>query len=128
MKSNSDNCHLLVSTSNKVIIRIDNFDISNTKWEKLLGVKSDHKLTFDDHISQSCKSACQKTHALARVIPYMNISKKRILINAVFESQFSYCPVIWMCCSCINNWKINSLHERFLRIIYQDKQSSLNSC
>ena len=47
MKSNADKCHLLISTSNKVNKRIDNFDISNRKCEKLLGVKFDHKLTFD---------------------------------------------------------------------------------
>ena len=44
MKSNADKCHLLVSTSNKVIIRIDNFDISNSKCEKLLGVKFEFHL------------------------------------------------------------------------------------
>ena len=52
MKSNVDKCHLLVSTSNKVNIRIDNiFDVCS-KCAKLLAVKSDHKLTFDDHISE----------------------------------------------------------------------------
>ena len=41
----------------------------------------------------------------------------------LFESQFSYCPLIWMCHSCTNNRKINSLYEIYLRIIYNDKQS-----
>ena len=94
MKSNADKCHLLVSTSNKVDIRIDNFDISHSKCEKLLGVKFDHKLTIDDHICELCKNATRKIHALARVTPYMNISKSRILMNAFFTSQFSYCPLI----------------------------------
>ena len=82
MKSNANKRHLLVSTSNKVNKRKDNFDISNTKYEKLLGVKFDHKLTFDGHISELCKYAGRKIHALATVTPYMNISKRRILINA----------------------------------------------
>ena len=55
MKSNANNeCHLLVSTSNKVNISIDNFDISNNKCEKLSGIKFDRKLTFGDHISELC--------------------------------------------------------------------------
>ena len=29
-----------------------------------------------------------------------------------------------MCHGCANNSKINMLHERFLRIVYSDKQSS----
>ena len=54
----------------------------------------------------------------------MNLSKRKILMNAFFNSQFSYCPLIWMCHSRIINKKINRLHERCLRIIYGDKQSS----
>ena len=124
MKSNADKCHLLISTSNTVNIKIGNVDITNSACEKLLGVKFDYKLTFDDHISDLCKRASRKIHALARVTPYMNTSKKRILMNAFFKSQFSYCPLVWMCHSRANNNKINRLHERCLRIIYSDKQSS----
>ena len=71
-----------------------------------------------------CKKASRKIHALARVRPYMNIAKKRILMNAFFKSQFSYCPLVWMCHSRANNSKINWLYERCLTIIYSDKQSS----
>ena len=58
-------------------------------------------------------------------VPYMNVFKKRILMNAFFKSQFSYCRLIWMCHSRTNN-KINRLHER-LRIIFSDKQSSFET-
>ena len=40
-------------------------------------------------------------------------------MNAFFTSQFSYCPLIWMCRS-----RSNMLHEICQRIIYNDKQSS----
>ena len=45
-------------------------------------------------------------------------------MNAFFKSQFSNFPLVWMCHSRANNSKINRLHERCLRIIYSDKQSS----
>ena len=32
-------------------------------------------------------------------------------MNAFFESQFSYCPLVWMCHGRVNNGKINILHE-----------------
>ena len=124
MKSNADKCHLLVSTNNAINIKIGNINMNNSTCEKLLGVKFEYKLTFDDHISELCKKASRNIHALARVIPYMNIAKKRILMNAFFKSRFSYCPLVWMCHSRANNSKINRLHERCLRIIYSDKQSS----
>ena len=57
----------------------------------------------------------------------MRLSKKRTLMNAFFKSQFNYCPLIWMCHSRENNNKINRLHERCLRIISNDKRSSLNA-
>ena len=93
MKINAEKCHLLVSTKNTVKIKIRNFDITNSKSEKLLGVKFDHKLSFDDHISELCKRASRKIHALSRTASYMNNSKRRILMNALFKSQFSYCPL-----------------------------------
>ena len=47
-------------------------------------------------------------------------------MNTFFTSQFSYCPLVWMCHSCTNNNKINRLHERCLHIVYNDKQSSFS--
>ena len=76
MKINADKCHLLVTTNNTVKIKTGNFDITNSKNKKLLGVEFDHKLSFDDHISEVCKKASRKIHALWRVALYMNISKK----------------------------------------------------
>ena len=124
MKSNPDKCHLLISTNDNVKIRKGNFQIENTKREKLLGIQFDNKLSFDYHLSEICKKASRKLYALGRVTPYMNLSKRKILMNAFFNSQFSYCPLIWMCHSRIINKKINRLHERCLRMIYCDKQSS----
>ena len=54
----------------------------------------------------------------------MGLSKIKLLMNAFFTSQFSYCPLIWMCHSRSKNRKINMLHERCIRIIYNDNQSS----
>ena len=74
----------------------------------------------NDHISDICKKAGRKISALTRVTPYMGIAMKRILANAFFTSQFSYCPLVWMCRSRTNNNKINRLRERCLRIVYHD--------
>ena len=39
-------------------------------------------------------------------------------------SQFNSCPLTWMCHSRAKNNKINRLHERCLRKIYEDKAST----
>ena len=54
----------------------------------------------------------------------MGISKRKLLMNAFFEAQFSYCPLVWMCNSRSMNNKINRPHERYLWVIYNDKTSS----
>ena len=107
-----------------LVINVENNQITNSKCEKLLGIKIDHKLTFNAHIDEICKKAGQKMNALSRVIPYMNITKRRSLLNTFFMSQFNYCPLTWMCHSRAKNNKINRLHERCLRIIYEDKAST----
>ena len=48
-------------------------------------------------------------------------------MNAFFNSQFNYFLLIWMCHSRENNNKINTLHERCLRITSNDKRSSFNA-
>ena len=49
--SNANKCHLLVSSNEKVTIKIGSHEIANTKREKLLGVHLDSGFSFDYHIS-----------------------------------------------------------------------------
>ena len=59
-------------------------------------VKIDNELTFDCNVSDMCKKANTKINALARISPFTNINKRRILMNSFFGSQFNYCPL----CGC----------------------------
>ena len=47
-----------------------------------------------------------------------------MLFKTFIESQFNYCTLIWMLHSRTMNNKINSLHERSLRIVYSDQSST----
>ena len=42
-------------------------------------------------------------------------------MNTFIKSQFNYCPLIWMFHSRTINHKINKLHERALRLVYNDE-------
>ena len=57
----------------------------------------------------------------------MNISKRQILVNSFFNSQLSYCLLVWMFHSRSINNKINCLQERVLRIVYNDFNSSFKN-
>ena len=124
MKANPDKYHFITSESKDLVINAENNQIANSKCEKLLGIKIDHKLTFNAHIDEICKEAGQKMNALSRIIPYLNITK-RSLLNTFFMSQFNYRPLTWMCLNRAKNNKINRLYERRLRIICEDKGSTL---
>ena len=45
-------------------------------------------------------------------------------MKAFILSQFSYCPLVLMWYSRTLNNKINKLHERALRLVYDDRQST----
>ena len=88
----------------------------------LLGVHVHYKLKFDIHVKTICKKAHRKLSILSRITNYIELPKRCILKNVFFKNFFkfffNYCLIIWMFHSrCLNN-RINRLHERCLRIIY----------
>ena len=94
MKSNADKCLHMVSSNEKVTVKISSQKIVNTKHEKLIGINlesrlvtvkiSSHKIVNTKHekliginlesrlsfhycISEICKKASHKVYVLARV-------------------------------------------------------------
>ena len=124
MKANHDKCHFLVSSKNNVTMSTSGFKIKGTECEKSHRIKADCGLKFENRLGGVIKKASNKINALSRVRSFMNLSKKKMLMNSFFKSQFSYCLLVWMCHSRTINKKINHLHERFLRVISNDKISS----
>ena len=121
LKANPDKFHLLLnSNDNALSIRVDKYNISNSQNETLLGIVIDNNLKFDVHVNKLCTKASQKLHALARISKYMTIENRKKIMNAFISSQFSYCPLVWMFHSRALNNRINRIHERALRIVYND--------
>ena len=85
----------------------------------------DNNLMFANHVKTLCKNAGRKISMMARIAIYLSESKKKILLRTFFESLFSYCPLIWMFCDKNLDHKMNRLHERALRIAYNDCNASL---
>ena len=56
----------------------------------------------------------------------MSLDKRKMLLRAFIESQFSYCPLIWMFHSRTLNNKINRIPEKALRIVYGDYKSKFD--
>ena len=107
-------------------------DIGESRiWEKgqqkLLGVTIDKNLKFKEHNLKQCKEAGKKLCVLGRVCHILNPERRRSLMKAFIESQFGYCPLVWMFCGGQENNRINHLHERALRIVYNDYESTFEN-
>ena len=92
--------------------------------EQLLGVSIDKDMKFHAHLETLCKKAGAKVTALGRLSRVTPMGKKKVLMNAFINSQFSYCPLIWTFCSRELNDKMNRIHKRGLRLVYLDYTSS----
>jgi hypothetical protein len=125
MKLNQSKCHFLTSGSTEHLwVKVANEVIWESQSEKLLGMTVDKNLNFNLHLKTLCKKVNQKVSALARITRILPFQKRRLILKTFIESQFSYCPLIWMVCSGKMNDKINHIHERALRLVYQDYTSS----
>ena len=74
-------------------------------------------INFDDHLISLCKKVRRKLAVLAKLSKFRSFKQMRILMKTFLESQFGYCPLIWMFHSRKVNSQINHLQERYLRII-----------
>ena len=77
MKANPGRCHLLRSTKSPEVISIDGMQVTSSTAETSLGITIDSELNFENHLSAIC-------------------SKVSIVMKTFIESQFNYCPLIWM--------------------------------
>ena len=115
-------CHLLVTRDTDVTAKIGELDVKDSKEVKLLGVKIDGKLSFENHVSSLCEKASQKLHALAKIVNFMDLAKCKSLMKGFITSKFNYCSLIWIFHSRqLNNW-INKIQERALRLVYKDNK------
>ena len=116
---------ILGNRSNSDTINLNGTKLASSSYEKFQRILIDRDLSFDKHIKLLCRKAGQKLNALAQIIKYLTHDQKRLLLNSIIKSQFSYCPpLIWMFCSRSLNNLINQIHERDLRLIHNDHVST----
>ena len=125
MKLNQGKCHFLTCGTNEHLwVKVGDEMIWESKAEKLLGVTVDKHLNFNMHLTDICKKAGQKISALSRIVRILPFHKRHLIMKTFIESQFSYCPLVWMFCSRKMNKKLNHIHARALRLVYNDYTSS----
>ena len=81
-------------------------------------------MKFDLHIDKKCKEVGRKVSALSRLYNCLTRQQKKTALEAYINSQFNYGSALWMFCSRKSNNKINRVHERALRIAFDDYTST----
>ena len=56
-------------------------EISNTQCEKLLGVKIENNLSFNEYVSDLCNKASRKLNALTRIASFISLDKRKVLMK-----------------------------------------------
>ena len=59
-------------------LKTGNINIENSTCEKLLGVKADNKLNFNEHLDGIIKKPSRKVSTLSRIFPFMDLTKSRL--------------------------------------------------
>ena len=133
MALNDDKCQFIVIESSRNLrnvtakIKTESKTIEEAKKGKILGITLDKNINMGEHIKNICKQASNKLYALARISHFLNEQKRKILMKSFVISQFNYCPIIWMYCQRKSNNLINRIHERALRIAYNDYISDFDT-
>lgn len=105
------------------------FQIKGEKVEctdsvKLLGVKFDEMLNFDEHVGDICKKAGRQINVLKRIGRNLNRACKKLIYLTFISSVFNFCPLVWHFCSKKNQDKLEKLNCRALRFVFDDHISS----
>ena len=126
MTLNPGKCHYMVISSRDLSheIMLNDSKITSSNEKKLLGIFLDSKLNFESYIGSLCRNAGQKINASARLKSYLTSDQRNLLLNSVLNCQFTYCLSIWMFTSHYLNNALNNIHDRALRLIYNDHEKS----
>ena len=125
---NPEKCHAFILGKEimpeNFTIRVGDAHILPEHEVTLSGVTLDSRLNINTHINNILKEVSKKVNALIQIAKYLNTSQKTLLSSTFIYSQFNYCPLVWMFSGKDRNKKIDNLHKRVLRLLYDDYTSN----
>jgi len=98
--------------------------IQSVSCVRLLGVKIDNRLSFDDHVSSICSKVSLQISALRRIVKFLSLENRISIYNAFIASNFTYCNTVWHFCSNRSLFKLEKIHKQALRVVLNDHTSS----
>ena len=103
------------------LLRFFGEGLEASELETVLGLQTYMKLNFKTILNLSVEKPHKNSRKNLKSV--RSAKKKKNLFNSIIKSQFSYCPHVWMFSSRRSNSLVNNVHERALRIVYDDHNS-----
>ena len=107
--------------NHKHVLKINSIKVEASDDVLLLGITIDKKLTFKQHVENLCRKAQYKLHALRHIRKFLTIENAKMLY-----SQFNYAPLLWMFCRKTFYSKIEKIHHKTLKVIYESNDTYEN--
>ena len=79
-----DKLHLHLIYKERIIIKIGETEIKSSDCINLLGIKIDDTIIFNEHLHYITDKTSHRINTFPSLAPYMNESKKHIIINSFF--------------------------------------------
>ena len=84
---------------------------------KLLGLKFDEQLSFNEHIEDLCRKLSQRIGVLNKIKRNLPINERKLFYNALIKPIMLYGSCVWSSTSCENINRIYKLQKRAARVI-----------
>ena len=126
LKANSGKFQFMIlgdKSHHKHILKINSIKVEASDNILSLGITTDKKLTFKQHIENLCRKAQYKLNALRGIRKFLTIEKAMILGNAFIDSHYNYTPLLWMFCRKPRYPKIEKIHHKTLKVIYESNDT-----
>ena len=91
LKVNPDKYHVLLNETFETQLMVQNVPIASSCCEKLLGIKTDHKLSFEPHVESLCKKKQSKTQCSGTDGLFFKVQTKKIINKRIYYSQILLC-------------------------------------
>ena len=112
------------SETDRDSIQVNDFEIVSETNVKLLGVKLDEHLNFNEHIKDVSRKAGAQLNVLNRLSKYLDFEGRMCIFRCFILSQFNYCALVWHFCGQVNSNKLERIQYRALRFVFMDFCSS----
>ena len=107
----------LSTLSSKPELWIDNVPIEKVTSVKSLGIFIDENLRWQTHIDKLSKKIASGTGAIKRIRDSVPTPTLHCIYNALIQSQFDYCNIVWGNCGKTLFDRLQKLQNRAARVL-----------